>query len=155
MSPQTVSDVGRAVRDLAARVGTDAPPAFAAPVWSDLLRRSMRDFRGRVAVLIWRRPWMLAGASTYGSNVLQVLGWRNVLRPSHDRYPEATLEQVAGFAPALVLLPDEPYPFGARHVDEVAAAVPTARVRTLDGKDLFWWGIRTPGALERLADAGW
>jgi hypothetical protein len=98
---------------------------------------------------------MLAGASTYGSDLLQVLGWSNVLRPSPDRYPEATLEQVAGFAPAVVLLPDEPYPFSPRHVDEVAAAVPTARVRTVDGKDLFWWGIRTPGALERLADGGW
>jgi hypothetical protein len=54
-----------------------------------------------------------------------------------------------------VLLPDEPYPFRARHVDEVAAAVPAARVRLLDGRDLFWWGIRTPEALERLSAEDW
>jgi ABC-type hemin transport system substrate-binding protein len=155
MSPRTVSDVGRTVRDLAARAGATPPEVFAAPAWSDLVRRSAQDFRGRVAVLIWRRPWMLAGARTYGSSLLALLGWKNVLAPSEDRYPEATLEGIAGFAPQLVLLPDEPYPFRARHVDEVASAVPTARVRTVDGKDLFWWGIRTPGALERLAAADW
>ncbi len=155
MSPHSVSDVGRVVTDLATRVGVDAPDAFCVSAWNDLVRQSTHDFRGRVAVLIWRRPWMLAGAFTYGSSVLQLLGWKNVLSPADDRYPEATLEQLRGLTPELVLLPDEPYPFKARHVDEVAAAVPTARVRMVDGQDLFWWGIRTPRALERLAAAEW
>jgi ABC-type hemin transport system substrate-binding protein len=29
-------------------------------------------------------------------------------------------------------------------------AVPGARVAVVDGRDLFWWGIRTPDAIERL-----
>ncbi len=37
---------------------------------------------------------------------------------------------------------------------EVAAAFPTARVSLVDGRDLFWWGIRTPDALERLSRGG-
>jgi ABC-type hemin transport system substrate-binding protein len=98
---------------------------------------------------------MLAGASTYGSSVLARLGWENVLGPADDRYPEIALDALAELAPDLVLLPDEPYPFKERHVDEVAAGVPAARVRTVDGQDLFWWGTRTPGALARLAAADW
>ncbi len=155
MSPHSVSDVGQAVTDLAAEVRVDAPSVFTDAVWRDLVQSSTRDRRGRVAVLIWRRPWMLAGALTYGSSVAQVLGWENVSSRADDRYPEATLEQLLGLAPELVLLPDEPYPFKARHLDEVATGIPTARVRMVDGKDLFWWGIRTPGALERLAAADW
>ena len=48
------------------------------------------------------------------------------------------------------MLPSEPYPFRARHRAEVAGAVPGARVVLVDGRDLFWWGIRTPAALARL-----
>ena len=52
-----------------------------------------------------------------------------------------------------MLLPTEPYPFKERHVAEIAAAVPGADVRIVDGADLLWWGVRTPAALRRLADA--
>ena len=55
--------------------------------------------------------------------------------------------------PDLVLLPTEPYAFAARHVAEVRAAVPGADVHILDGRDLFWWGTRTPTALTRLGVA--
>lgn len=147
MSPHSVTDVRSAVAALAAQLGVAAPAGAIPP--------AIGERRGRVAVLIWRRPWMLAGASTYGSSVLAHLGWENVLDGADDRYPETTLAELAALGPDLVLLPDEPYPFKARHGDEVAAGVPGARVRTVDGKDLFWWGIRTPGALERLAAADW
>ena len=49
-----------------------------------------------------------------------------------------------------VLAPTEPYPFGPRHEAELRAVAP---VTFVDGKDLFWWGVRTPGALERLGEA--
>jgi len=52
-----------------------------------------------------------------------------------------------------VLLPTEPYPFKERHAAEVAEAIPGAQVLIVDGQDLIWWGIRTPGAVERLAAA--
>jgi hypothetical protein len=91
--------------------------------------------------------------NTYGSSLLSVLGWRNAVRGVKERYPKGSLEQMAGFAPELVLLPNEPYPFAQRHVDEVDAAFPTARVELIDGQDLFWWGIRTPDALDRLSEA--
>jgi hypothetical protein len=52
-----------------------------------------------------------------------------------------------------VVLPGEPYPFKDRHVDEVEAIVRGADVRLVDGRDLFWWGIRTPDAVPRLCEA--
>ena len=50
-------------------------------------------------------------------------------------------------APDVVLAPSEPYPFEERHVAELSELAP---VELIDGQDLFWWGIRTPEALERL-----
>jgi hypothetical protein len=52
--------------------------------------------------------------------------------------------------PDLVLLPSEPYPFAQRHVAEYQRAVPDGRVVLVDGQDLFWWGVRTAPAVERL-----
>ena len=160
MSPMSVSDVGAAVTSLATRVGVRAPSPFPAAEWHEFVQQAGQPFRGRVVVLIWRRPWMTMTGMTYGSSLLSLLGWRNAVAPvaNHpikDRYPEATLEEMAGFAPELVLLPDEPYPFAARHIAEVDAAFPTARVAPVDGQDLFWWGIRTPAALDRLSRADW
>lgn len=53
-----------------------------------------------------------------------------------------------GHPPVVVVAPSEPYPFGPRHADELAQVAP---VRFVDGRDLFWWGVRTAGALGRLA----
>jgi hypothetical protein len=64
-----------------------------------------------------------------------------------------TLDDVAERRPELVLLPSEPYAFAARHRAEVEAAVPGSGVRFVDGRDLFWWGIRTPDAAARLSAA--
>lgn len=50
-----------------------------------------------------------------------------------------------------MVLPSEPYPFAERHIAEVSGIA--ADVRLVDGRDLFWWGVRTEGALGRLAQA--
>jgi ABC-type Fe3+-hydroxamate transport system substrate-binding protein len=151
MSPSSVFDVGLAVSALAERVGTIPPEWFEPGSWRDSVQKRRRDFQGRVEVLIWRRPWMTINGMTYGTSLLSVLGWRNAVLGVKDRYPGGSLEQMAGFAPDLVLLPDEPYPFADRHIAEVQAAMPGARVALVDGQDLFWWGIRTPDALDRLS----
>ena len=94
---------------------------------------------------------MTCNRDTYGSSVMEHLGIANVYAGDETRYPEVMLTEVAERAPDVVLLPDEPYPFAARHVAEVEAGVPGARVVLVDGRDLFWWGVRTPHALARLA----
>ncbi len=142
MSPRSVGEVARALEDLAAVVGCpalnlDLPPA--------------EPVRGAAVALIWRRPWMTQRADTYGSSVLEHLGWSNPFGIGSDRYPTIELSDLARDAPDLVVLPSEPYPFSDRHVGEVSANVPGTRVGLVDGRDLFWWGTRTAAALSRLA----
>lgn len=101
-----------------------------------------------VFVPIWRRPWMTIGASTYGSSVLSSAGLRNVYADSSEPYPAVELADAERCRPAFVLAPSEPYPFQERHRAELEQVAPVIFV---DGKDLFWWGSRTPAARRRLA----
>jgi ABC-type Fe3+-hydroxamate transport system substrate-binding protein len=140
---ESVADVTAMLRDLADAVGVPfspgAPPAVS---------RTTGPVR-RAFVPIWRRPWMTCNAHTYGMSVLAELGIVGVFADAADRYPEVTLAEAAARRVDLVLLPSEPYPFAERHVDEVR--VVASDVRLVDGRDLFWWGVRTPHALQRLA----
>ncbi len=144
-SPRSVADVAPALAALARVVGVSFPDGPLPPPG---------PHRGRVVTFVWRRPWMSLTADTYGASVLAHLGWTDAIGAGDGtRYPELALGDAAALAPDLVVLPSEPYPFGARHVPEVAAALPGATVVTVDGRDLFWWGTRTPAALGRLAVA--
>ena len=156
MSPRSVADVGPAVVALGDAIGADVPASLVAPQWDrwlDEQRAAASSERRRSAVLIWRRPWMTTNSDTYGSSLLDLLGVDNVFADSKERYPEVGLEEVAERQADLVLLPDEPYAFRDRHVREVEVAVVDADVRLVDGRDVFWWGARTPAAASRLRDA--
>lgn len=98
-------------------------------------------------VPIWRRPWMTLGGDTYGSSILARAGVTNVYA-GEGRYPETSLDDARARRPDLVLAPSEPYPFAERHRSELEAVAPVVLV---DGRDLFWWGARTPEALVRLS----
>jgi ABC-type Fe3+-hydroxamate transport system substrate-binding protein len=154
MSPRSVADVGPAVVTLGETVGVGVPARFGAGEWESwLAEQAATPGRARAAVLVWRRPWMTMNGDTYGSSLLDAIGIDNVFAGDEDRYPEVTLETISARRPDTVLLPSEPYVFKDRHVDEVAAALPGVEARLADGRDLFWWGIRTPDALSRLRDA--
>lgn len=100
----------------------------------------------RVTVPIWRRPWMVLGTPTYGASLLTYLGL--IVVPGHQGpYPTLTPLEFETIETELLLTPDEPYRFGERHREELERTAPTF---FCDGKDLFWWGIRTPHALRRL-----
>jgi ABC-type Fe3+-hydroxamate transport system substrate-binding protein len=135
ISPRAVAEVGPALAALAVAVGA-APPTMRVP-------DAVGEWRGRSVTFVC--------PDTYGSSVLEHLGFANALGPGDGRYPERPLRAVARLGPDLVVLPDEPYPFAERHGAEVRAAVPGVRVELVDGRDLFWWGIRTPDALARLS----
>jgi hypothetical protein len=96
---------------------------------------------------------MSLASDTYGSSLLDLLGVRNVFADSFVRYPEVTLAEVAARAPNLILLPSEPYVFGPEHAEEIRGEVGGVPIAFVDGRDLFWWGIRTPAAAARLAAA--
>ena len=94
---------------------------------------------------------MTIGRATYGADVLSHLGILTVpdLGVEGGDYPAVELDAVG--AVDLVLVPSEPYSFEEEHVDELREAFPGIAVVRVDGRDLFWWGSRTAGALGRLA----
>jgi ABC-type Fe3+-hydroxamate transport system substrate-binding protein len=152
MSPRSLAEVGPELRDLADALGTRVPAPFDDRSWPRWINEETGRGgpRHRGVVFVWRRPWMTANRDTYGSSLLDALHVENLWGRDAQRYPEVSLEDVSAAAPDVVLLPDEPYAFSARHVPSVEAAVPDARVLLVDGRDLFWWGWRTPAALARL-----
>lgn len=143
-----VSDVAPEMRRLAEAVGLPpsvvVPPDHRAPPPADA---PSRPAGRRAFVPIWRRPWMTLSGRTYGSTLLELVGVANIYADAADWFPTVTLDEVAALAPDVVLAPTEPYEFQPHHLDELADLAP---VEVVDGKDLFWWGVRTPGAIERL-----
>ncbi len=136
----------RVVAELADAVGTPPPPLEAIPSIDP-------PIEALAFVPIWRRPWMSISVATYGGSVLRRLGVELVTADADVAYPAVELDEVAARAPTVVLVPSEPYDFSASNLDELAAALPSAEILRIDGQDLFWWGIRTPGAVARLATA--
>jgi ABC-type Fe3+-hydroxamate transport system substrate-binding protein len=103
----------------------------------------------RVLYLIWRQPWMLAGADTYIARLLAQAGWQ-VLAPETARYPELPTDDPLWQTADEVWLSSEPYSFGAEHLREVQSLAPQARVRLVDGELCSWWGARTASGLAYL-----
>lgn len=104
----------------------------------------------RVFCPIWRNPWMTIGPDTYMHDLITLCGGDNVYADAIERYPEVRLEDVAERSPEVVLLPDEPFRFGKRHVPEVIEWVPNARTYLVDGKLMCWYGPRIPAAIRML-----
>jgi ABC-type Fe3+-hydroxamate transport system substrate-binding protein len=101
----------------------------------------------RVAVPIWRDPWMVVGARTFTGDVLARLGLVNVFGTSDERYPRLELEQLQHAGADLVLLPDEPYVFTA---DDGPEAFPDVRTVLVSGRELTWYGPSLATARARL-----
>jgi ABC-type Fe3+-hydroxamate transport system substrate-binding protein len=102
----------------------------------------------RAYIPIWKRPWMTLNEQTYATSLLAALGIDTIAYGAPP-YPEMDLEQAAAHQPDLVIAPNEPYVFSERHRAELETVAPVVFV---DGKDLFWWGTRTPDGMTRLAD---
>jgi ABC-type Fe3+-hydroxamate transport system substrate-binding protein len=98
----------------------------------------------RVAVPVWRDPWMVVGRDTFTGDLLLRLGYDNVFAGHADRYPKVTLDQVDRPG-VVVLLPDEPYVFTAADGPEAFAE---AETRLVSGRLLTWYG---PSLLEAAA----
>ncbi len=133
----SLSDVDPTLEELARRVGA---------TWQPETLASGAPATQRAYVPIWRRPWRALGPSTYGASLLAHLAIA-VAPDDAGPYPCASPHDVAGVVER-VIAPSEPYPFAERHRRELEVAGP---VTFVDGRDLFWWGVRTRGAIARLA----
>ena len=122
--------------------------ALARPGWLDEAEAVWAEpFAGerRTALIpIWRRPWMAVGSGTFTGDVLERLGYDNVLADDPERYPKIELDTLPAYD--LVVLPDEPYAFSPTDGPE-AFDVPSACV---SGRHLTWYGPSLVEAREVL-----
>jgi ABC-type Fe3+-hydroxamate transport system substrate-binding protein len=137
--------------------------------------------RVRVFCPIWKDPYMTINGDTYVHDVLRVCGGDNIFaerqrrfplaadlgqRPPDTgsrygerdvRYPRVTLEEMAALRPDVILLPDEPYVFTERDMDDFrpltdVPAVQHGRVHLIDGKIVSWYGPRIGRSLQTLRE---
>ena len=139
-------------RLLTGPLGLDTPGwlAAAARAWAGPAPRPWSDRPGRrVAVPVWRDPWMVVGARTFTGDVLTRLGLVNVFGAGPRRYPTVEVAEIRAAAPELVLLPDEPYPFTA---GDVVGPQPNDGGVPCDQEG--WWPDRTADYVKYGADPG-
>ena len=138
--PQAVASMTRLFTDA---LGWGTPP------WLEEVRRAwdrpLPDVQARVAVPIWRDPWMVVGRDTFTGDLLRRLGYANVFADVAERYPKVDLAAIDRAGADVVLLPDEPYVFTADDGPEAFASTPT---RLVSGRLLTWYG---PSLLESAA----
>jgi endonuclease-3 len=146
---RSLEDCLKAYRELGNAVGQPQ----AGREWAAALEDALdpRPAKGpRTLTLIWKDPWMSAGPDTYVSDVVRQAGLTPV---GPGRYPILTDADLAALDPEVILLPDEPYRFTARHQAELRKKFPKAKVLKVDGRHLTWYLSRTRQALEALGAA--
>lgn len=106
------------------------------------LQEEIRDLALlRTAYFIWREPWMVAGGDTFIHTMLGYSRLENVFAGT-PRYPAIDLAQLSTTDCELVLLSSEPYPFKEKHIAELQAVLPAARIELVDGELFSWYGSR-------------
>lgn len=105
--------------------------------------------KARVAVPIWRDPWMVVGSRTFTGDLAARLGLHNVFGDHSDRYPHVALDEVDRDDVDAVLLPDEPYVFTPEDGPE---AFLRARTILVSGRLLTWYGPSLVEAHRTLSD---
>jgi ABC-type Fe3+-hydroxamate transport system substrate-binding protein len=156
--PRTVAEGAALLGELAELGATPAArAAVAAPVLAAVAEALRTQPAERTAVFcpIWREPWMAVGGDTYADDLLSLCGGRNVFGARGGRrYPRVTEDEIVAAAPEVVLLPDEPYAFGAEDEAELRRlplpAAKNGRIHRIDGTWVSWYGPRIRPALRAI-----
>jgi ABC-type Fe3+-hydroxamate transport system substrate-binding protein len=93
---------------------------------------------------IWKDPYFVVGPQTYIHALLTHFGLVNF--SEIERYP--ALEQVLNnkdnqsILPDYIFLSSEPFPFEAKHLEEVQVLFPNSKIVLIDGEICSWYGSR-------------
>ena len=148
--PRTVREAAALLRRLAG-LGADAQAVarVVEPV-EEAVAAGPPAATSRVFCPVWRDPWMTVGPDTYAHDLLRLCGGENVFGDRRGRrYPLVSLAEAEAAAPKVVLLPDEPYPFGPGDAEELGGLL-SARIHLVDGTLVSWYGPRILQAIEFL-----
>lgn len=152
--PRTAADTAAMVRAIGiALAGSREAERIAADIErrADRVRRdAVRYPPVRYACLIWRDPIMTVSNDTFIAGLLSLAGGQNVFGARTDRYPTISPAELHDVDPLVVLLPNEPFPFQDKHIEELSALtrLPRERFQLSDGELLSWHGSRTPRGID-------
>ena len=93
----------------------------------------------KVAYLIWKNPYMVAAGNTFIDDMLRRCGFINIFK-SKNKYPTITLDELV--EADVILLSSEPYPFGAKDIEDFKKRYSTQRVCLVDGAMFASYGSR-------------
>ncbi len=149
----TLEDAKKAISQIGELVNREPEAAYLNHLitagFNDLQTLAVQNrINKKVAYLIWKKPYMLAGSNTFIDNILTLNGLSNVIKKK--RYPEIELNELAQLKPDLVFLSSEPYPFKEEHLEEIRAIIPEAKVMLVDGEMFSWYGSRLVKAVQYL-----
>ncbi len=95
----------------------------------------------RACYLIWRKPYMTIGGDTFINSMLERCGFENIFK-RYKRYPEISISQLSTANCELIMLSSEPFPFKEKHIYELQALLPSAKIILVDGEMFSWYGSR-------------
>src|SRR5690606_33459130 len=87
--------------------------------------------------LIWQNPYMTVGGDTFINEIVQRLGFKNIFA-DRRRYPTVEVEDLQHTD--FVFLSSEPFPFKAKHVEELQQQVSQSKILLVDGEAFSWYG---------------
>ena len=156
--PRTVGEAVALLRELATRGGRSGELASVVEPIERAVAVALQQAPARPTRCfcpIWKQPWMAVGSGTYADDLLTLCGGSNVFADRTERrYPLVRDEDIVTAQPEVILLPDEPYAFGAPDVAELRQLpVPAARdgrIHLIDGTLVSWYGPRIGRAIEAL-----
>lgn len=93
-----------------------------------------------VAYFIWANPYMVAAKGTFINELLGINKLKNVYQ-NLNRYPEISIEEIEQYAPEMLFLSSEPFPFKEKHKNEIQKFT-DAKIILVDGEYFSWHGSR-------------
>jgi ABC-type Fe3+-hydroxamate transport system substrate-binding protein len=156
--PRTVAEGAALLAELAMLgASADARARVVAPVLEAVAEAERTRPARPTSVFcpVWRDPWLAVGGDTYADDLLALCGGRNVFGARGGRrYPRVGVDEIVAAAPEVVLLPDEPYAFGAEDEAELRRlplpAAQSGRIHRIDGTWVSWYGPRIRPALRAI-----
>ena len=125
------------------------------------VRGRARSRRPRVVALVWKGPYMAVGGDTFAHDLIVSCGGENCFSardasaPGERRYPRVSAAEIEAARPDVILLPTEPYAFGAADRRELLGlrcpAAESGAVHVVEGELLSWYGPRMARALEEIS----
>ncbi|MEO8055132.1 MAG: helical backbone metal receptor [Acidobacteriota bacterium] len=155
--PRTVAEIPALLRHFGAVAGKREESEKISLKVEEALERveeeaRLTGSRFRFVYLIWKDPWMTVGPRTYVADLLRRVGGRLSLEEESSGgpdYPATSENAIVLSRPDVLILPDEPYPFGGKDAAFWRERLPAAcRVVVVKGEDFCWHGVRTLRGLE-------